>query len=453
MQFILSHYGHRYLTHLVNSAGLDAALAREDVRYLCALLTHLSLPCEGNEAMQPLVARGFVEAVDDSVDRAAVGLRYARNPLENLRRVVFEYTTLCNLDCLHCRNTNLEARAEADPVGLRRVVDAALPIGLDRFDFIGGEVTLYGKGWLDLVAYIRAQGGAHASVITSGWFLGERDFWAAGRRYVDDAAYLAELSSCGLTHVVFSLDGPEAIHDRTRQVPGLYRRVIDGFAKVRAAGMQPRVSLVVGLGQSAAAARDWIVEVSTQLFGAAHDADVAYRRVLGDESNYVSNLIDVGAGVQLRRSRADLNAFSDDDLRCKNFFRPSPTLRIKSSGEISLCPLVDGGDGYGNVHERDPVELLNRLHEALVFRLHAERRIGEYRRFIDPEIFGGQLGHACSARTALNMVARAMEERAVDPDDRDALRAINVDVAEKMGVRARGIRHRANGHARPGAKG
>jgi MoaA/NifB/PqqE/SkfB family radical SAM enzyme len=450
MQYVLSHYGHRYVQHLARSGALDAALARDDDRLLCELLAHGAVPRAGNVALDALAARGLVAAVGDDVTLADVRLRYARNPLEHLSRVVFEYTTVCNLDCAHCRNANLEAHATADPAPLRRVVDAMLPLGVARFDFIGGEVTLYGKGWLDLVAYLRAKGAHHASVTTSGWFLGEANFLAAGERYADDRAYLRALHGRGLTHVAFSLDGPADVHDRCRGVPGLYRRVLEGFDKAREAGLQPRVSAVVGMGQSEAASRAWLADVSERLFGPAPDRDVALRRVLGDESNYVSNFIDVGGGVQLRRSKRDLAAHSDEALRCKNFFRPSPTFRVKATGEVALCPLVEGGDGYGNVRERDVVDILNHLDAAFVSRMHAERRVGEHRRLLDAEVFGGGLGHVCAARTALNMVARAVHERGVSPDDAAAVRAINVEVAEKMGVLPRELRHRANGHARRG---
>jgi Radical SAM superfamily len=450
MAFILSNYGHRYLLHLASSGAIEEARGREDVRVLCHIFSAGAVPDGASPELPALAARGMVQPERDDVDIEAVRLRYDRNPLEHMRRVVFEYTTVCNLDCQHCRNSSIEAHAEADPDRLRRVVDAALVIGIDRFDFIGGEVTLYGKGWLDLVGHIRAQGGAHVSVLTSGWFFGETGFLAAGRRYADDRAYLAELRGCGLTHVVVSLDGPEEEHDRSRRVPGLYRRVMDGIAKVREAGLVPRVSLVVGMSGPVAASHAWIAGLSRRLYGPDPDAAAAVQRLVSDESNYVSNFIDVGAGVQLRRSRADLTAWSDETLRCKNFFRPSPTLRIKATGEIALCPLIEGGDGYGNVHERDVVELLNRFQEAFVYKMHAERRVGEHRRFVDPAIFGGHLGHPCSARVAINMVARTMHERGVAPDDREAIRAINVEVAQKMGVLPRPGIHRANGHVRPG---
>jgi hypothetical protein len=440
MAYILSNYGHRWLQHLKRSGGLDPG--RQDVALGCLLLEQGTLSEDAGPAPGDLVARGLAERAD--LDAEAAALRYARNPLEHLRRVVFEYTNVCNFDCLHCRNRALDAQAEAQPEALRRVVDAVLPIGIDRFDFIGGEVTLYGKGWLELVEYVRAQGGTHASVMTSGWFLEGKGFGAAGRRYADDAAYLGELRERGLTHVIFSLDGPEPIHDACRRTPGLYRRVIRGFDKVRAAGLTPRVSLVWGMSLNST---EWIADISERLYGPQTNLEATLARLLTDDSNYVSRFIDVGGGVQLRGEGFSLSAIDDDMLRCRNFFRPAPTLRIKATGEISLCSLLEAGDGYGDVRERDPVYLLNHLQDAFVYKLHAERRIADYRSFLDPHLFSGFV-HVCSARVALNMVARAMHQRGVSPDDREAIRAVNVEVAGKMGILPRKIAHRANGHGR-----
>jgi hypothetical protein len=141
------------------------------------------------------------------------------------------------------------------------------------------------------------------------------------------------------------------------------------------------------------------------------ERDYAVARLLDDDDNYVSNLVDVGTCEPLGRATGGIGAFTDEELRCRNFFRPRPSLRIKASGEVSLCPLVEAGDGYGNVHTRDVVDILNHLHEAFVYRLHAEKRVGEVRPFLDPGLFGSEPRHACGVRTALNMLGRAMRRR------------------------------------------
>lgn len=452
MRYALTNYGHRFAARLLRSGQVAERLGEFEVGACATVLARTSVPVAGNEALEPLVAGGFVMQVEEDVDDEALRLAYARNPLEHIERVVFEFTTLCNLDCKHCRNSNIEAVHEKQPQRLRRVVDAMIPLGVTRFDFIGGEVTLYGRGWLELVEYLRAHGGDHAAVITSGWFLGETDFLAAGVRYADDVAYLRALAGHGVTHVVFSLDGPEAAHDRSRGVSGLYSRVMAGIEKARDAGLTPRVSLVFEPGLPPLTARAWLGDLGRRIY-ADLDGEPALlaRRLVADESNYASNLIDVGGAIQIRRRDRKISDIPDEMIRCKNFFRPHPTFRVKASGEVSLCPLVEGGDGYGNVHERDVVEIMNHMQDALVYRLHAEKRIGVFKYLLDPELFGARVGHVCSLRTALNMLARIMDERGIQASDAEGVRAVNREVAEKLGLLPREFKHRANGHARPGS--
>jgi len=83
------------------------------------------------------------------------------------------------------------------------------------------------------------------TLFTNGWWLGKQDFQAAGRTYRSDTEYLSELRRCGLTHMLFSVDGLGEIHDRSRGVPGLFDRILSGFAAVRDAALEPRVSVLV----------------------------------------------------------------------------------------------------------------------------------------------------------------------------------------------------------------
>jgi hypothetical protein len=86
MQRILTHYGHRYLLHLAR----ENRPADADARLLADLHTRGAVPSTESTALQALQAHGFVEEVGDAVDLDSVRLRYERNPLEHLRRVVFE---------------------------------------------------------------------------------------------------------------------------------------------------------------------------------------------------------------------------------------------------------------------------------------------------------------------------------------------------------------------------
>jgi MoaA/NifB/PqqE/SkfB family radical SAM enzyme len=450
MQITLTNYGLRYLQNSIQEAKNGEDAMKDPLLLPLVKLIQHSADEDQDPLYAQLVARKMAQREAMTLDEAQIELRYQRNPLENLRRVVFEYTTLCNLDCMHCRNSNLKATSETNPARLLAVVDAVLPLGIRRFDFIGGEVSLYGRGWLELSNQIRAKGGDHISLITSGWFLEEKNFRAAGRRYQDDIEYLTYIKEQGVTHVIFSLDGPEESHDLWRRTPGLYRRIMDGFEKVRQAGLTPRVSLVVQPQLGKPELIEWIASLAPKLYPDLTEKTAeAANRILSDESNYASNFIDVGGAVQIRRSRHALPEVSDSWLRCKNFFRPSPTFRIKASGEISLCPLIDAGDGYGNVHNQDPIDLLNHLQDAFVSKLHAENKIVEYRRFLDAELFGNSVSHVCSLRVVLTMIARRMHERNIKEDDTESIAAINREVAQEAGFLPASVKHRANGNARP----
>lgn len=432
-QLMLSNYGQRYVEHQRSQGTLEQDPA---AALLLALDRDGAVPWQDGPAQEGAVRRGLAQAVPSGMDVAAIRLRHQRNPLQHVIRLIFEYTTVCNLDCLHCRNGHIPAVTEKHPEVLKRAADVMVGIGVRRFDFVGGEVTLYGRGWLDVVRHIAGYAGTESGVITSGWFLDERDFAAAGRRYADDAAYLRELRDSGLTNVIFSLDGPDEAHDRTRQVPGLYRRVLRGFDKVRAAGLQPRVSLLASpeLGEEELSA--WVAELGQRLYGGAVAGAATAGRLLGDPVNYVSNQVDIGNGARLRRARHALEQIPDELIRCKNFFRPAPNLRIKATGELSLCPLVEGGDGYGDVHKADFLDLLNGMQDALPYRLHATGELARYRRFVEAELYGAGLDHVCTLRTVLMMLARGLAARGLGPDDdvdEQLLRALNIDVAKKCG--------------------
>lgn len=106
---------------------------------------------------------------------------------------------------------------------------------------------------------------------------------------------------------------------------------------------------------------------------------------------------------------------------------------MRASGEVSLCPLADAGDGYGNVHERAPTDVLNHLQDAFVYQLHAENRFVRYRQFVDETLFGKEVLHPCTLRAVVTMIAKAMHEGGISPGDLDGIRRANRDVARRAG--------------------
>ena len=362
-------------------------------------------------------------------------LRYKRNPLEHLHRVTFEYTTLCNLSCSHCRNGNLVPVTERNLQNLKRTVDVVLPLGIHRFDFIGGEVLLYGMKWPELVDHIQGYSNQYDSIIvnmlSSGWFLGQTNFWAAGNRYENDVAFLQDIYKKGVTHLTFSLYGPKEVHDLVRKVDGLYERIMNSLERIREIGIIPQFSILKFPQLPKETYLAWKKELANALYPKLEEND-RFLMLHYDDLNYMSQFIDVGNGSQLFDGTYD--EFSDDIIRCKNFFRPYPTLRIKATGEISLCPLIEAGDGYGNVHDKDILNLLNSFQDTFVYRLHAENRILEYKGLLDKDLFSSY-SHVCSYRVVLTMLAQEIHNSGHTPTTvpQDLCKKLNIKVARRAG--------------------
>ena len=150
MTYILSNYGLRLLQNLQ-----ETSTESEQKTSLLQIKNKGIQTRENILLFDNLLKDNLIQANINDLKLDEVMLRYKRNPLEHLHRVTFEYTTLCNLSCSHCRNGNLVPVTERNLQSLKRTVDVVLPLGIRRFDFIGGEVLLYGMKWSELVRHIQ----------------------------------------------------------------------------------------------------------------------------------------------------------------------------------------------------------------------------------------------------------------------------------------------------------
>lgn len=424
---LLSNYGIRFLQNEARSRSADELANDPVLGTMTAIWSRKAVPFDAGTLQVQLLDAGLATSFVGPIDAQAIQLRYRRNPLENVRSVVFEITRRCNFRCMHCRNAGVrETPAQRSEAQVGAVQEMAA-LGIRRFDFVGGEVTRFGDGWLDIVDRVACVPGAIAGVVTNGWFLERENFEAAGETFPNDEVYLAHLRERGVTHAIFSLDGPAALHDEWRRSPGLHARIVRGFDRVRAAGLVPRVSLIVRKGEPTA----WLLPIARRLYAHAATDEEAYRLLRQDDTNYASNFIDVGGGAELQQGGVRPDEVPEELLRCKNYFRPCPSIRIQASGELSLCPLLDAGEGYGNVNERGLVSVVNELQEAFVYRLHAERHIGAYRHLLTPDWFGERAVHVCSMRAALTLIARELHQHGIAADDVEGARPIVKRVARR----------------------
>jgi MoaA/NifB/PqqE/SkfB family radical SAM enzyme len=434
MNLMLSNYGHRYLRERLQYPTAAPGLDEATDRLLIAL--HSGKPMD-RPALDQRVAQGMLQPARPSLTTQDIARRYRQNPLENLTRLSFELTTARNFHCRHCRNGPAARLAPApiDLEPLKAVVDDAYPIGIRHFDFIGGEISKFGIGWLELAAYIRRKPGTTVVLFTNGWWLEQTDFTAAGVRYADESAYLADLQQHGVKHLVFSIDGTAERHDHWRRHRGLYRRILDAFPRLRAASLVPRVSMVIRRDDPALPTTLREMADALYTFPAAMSEDDRIRHLIDDPTNAFSNFIDIGHGAALSDRSQAIDAFPAAVLRCKAAYRPAPKLILTAQGEVAVCPLFAVGTGYGNIHQRRFREILNHFQEAFVYQLHASGDIQHYRRLVDHAVFGDAVEHLCTLRVILTLLAKGLNDDPTAFSDPQALRRLNENMAVLTGHR------------------
>ncbi len=431
MNLRLSYYGWMVTRRLVKSGLLHLGDTREN-DVLLDLWTGFSTPYVNSPLHNSLLAAAVVELTAETIGRDEIQLRYNRTPFEHLEKIIFEFTTFCNFNCDHCYNAQVPRVTESNPKLLAEAADTFIRMGIRRFDFVGGEVSRYGTGWLDLVEHIRAQGeDIIISLYTNGWWLEQENFAAAGQFFVSDQAYLTELVRRGVNYVTFSLDGQNEEHDVSRHQVGLYRKILNGFEKVKCAGLAPRVSLLVRPNWTEEQIISFLAESATLIYDLAPTLPERKRalRLSLDPTNSISSFIDIGNGAGDERVQFPILEKNEHALYCRNFYRLSPSLTIKANGELATCRLSQAGEGYGNLHERPLVEILNHFDEAFVYQLHASRSLEEYLPLVDRSLFGNAFTHLCSLRSIVTLLARKMHEQGVLPKDSAAVQRINREVA------------------------
>jgi radical SAM protein with 4Fe4S-binding SPASM domain len=143
----------------------------------------------------------------------------ARPPLVVAARL----TNLCNMNCKMCGqpnvgDENVPKSFFADHLSLdewKQVVDRIAGFR-PNFYLWGGEPLIY-KGIFDLVAYAKERG-LTVQINTNALLLEK---------------LAQEVIDSGLDDLIISLDGPEAVHDEIRGLPGAFAKLRDGIAEVR----------------------------------------------------------------------------------------------------------------------------------------------------------------------------------------------------------------------------
>lgn len=364
-----------------------------------------------NAQYKQLIELGYLEESRIN-DLKQIEFKYEKNPLQHVEKLIFEYTKDCNFNCLHCRNGYTKSESIIKIDELKKVVEVFENLGIKRYDFIGGEVTKLGYKWLELTRYINRNNDKIVTVYTNGWWTKKQNFEAAGKFYKNTDEYLTDLKQNGVTHILFSIDGNENIHDKNRQQPGLFERILQSITQVKNIGIYPRITGVTFERFDEKFVKTY-TKIADKIYDLPPDTDIGTKinTLLHDATNHFSNFIDIGNGVKMKKNKHHIKNISLKHLHCKAFYRPYPGIRITDNGNLSVCPLLDAGKGYGNIYENDIIKLLNNFQQSLPYQLHANKEIKNYLKYYRTDIFGEYYDHICSVRTILTLIAKKLQNK------------------------------------------
>lgn len=133
-------------------------------------------------------------------------------------RVSVNVTLRCNLTCAMC--TTCYDSPELSLEEIKGIIDQTAAWGVEVFNPLGGEPFM--RADIEEILAYAVQRGFYVTVTTNGTLITEKR-----------ARAIAAIPADRL-HFNISLDGDEASHDRVRG-PGMWRRAIEGYRRIRAA--------------------------------------------------------------------------------------------------------------------------------------------------------------------------------------------------------------------------
>ena len=139
------------------------------------------------------------------------------DPITRLPILILFPHSRCNCRCLMCDIWRSTTKTEIAPDAVARWADEWRVLGVRRVVLSGGEALLHSQLWA-LCDHLRAAE-IGVTILSTGLLL--KRHAAELVRRCDD--------------VVVSLDGPQPIHDRIRNVPRAYERLAEGVAAIKAA--------------------------------------------------------------------------------------------------------------------------------------------------------------------------------------------------------------------------
>lgn len=266
-----------------------------------------------------------------------------------------EKSYLCNFQCTHCSaeyymDRHLEKvfkikdeRQKINLDDIRRLSKEADELGLARFVITGGEPLVM----KDFDAVVEAIDPDRHYVITdtNGWFL--------------DLERARHLKAIGVEKVQLSLDSMiEAEHDKFRNKPGSYKRVMRAIDASLEAGLNLILStvLVRGRGKS-----DEFRQMCEFAKSKGIGLYVSYAKPTGsctDHPEFVIDKEDADVVRELEKSYPVFTHMTPSYGSFKGCITVKGIITVTSTAEITPCPYIDFS--LGNLRQNSLKEILDR---------------------------------------------------------------------------------------------
>jgi hypothetical protein len=164
-----------------------------------------------------------------------------------------------------------------------------------------------------------------------------------------------------------------------------------------------------------------------------------------DTTDYVANAEALGhiigdnaddLGRMRRYSRDDRKGFPLDEILgepCRGIYLPK-FLTIKANGEVATCPMVTAGEGFGNIHDKGLIDVLNDMHNSPLYKANVDDRIREYAAILDRNIFK-EIRSYCAAQVIVSMAINEVSRLGKNPSDCSPveIKTINERIAKYSG--------------------
>lgn len=158
--------------------------------------------------------------------------------MNKLRELFIEVTNHCYQKCIHCSSSADCNGPEIPFQNLKRLIDNAIPLGLERVTLSGGEPFLY-SNLQKIFQYLKDRK-LHVSIYTCGVIKN-----AEGKLCPIDEKYFVELLNLGLERVIFSLHGQNTyVQDQIANTDGSFDMVMRSLDSAMKTGVNVELHIV-----------------------------------------------------------------------------------------------------------------------------------------------------------------------------------------------------------------